>query len=513
MEDIEITELAAETEVGVGGAGAEAKIAKVEPRAEAKAAGAAYSVYVSMPHTLSLGALTARRAVRGLQSVCAQTSTETIQKISDILQQAAATALASTGEGGVGGEVVGGAEEKGQGQGTGQAQYVLQDVDLMTAAVLEDSPIEAEAEALQISVGRRLREGRRLVEDWLEAHVHSTHELSLASARELVSSLDLTPIPGSLPAPKVVQGWRGSLEDGPEFGATEGPRPYDSALLEASLLEAPAYMDHEPPPFDADDYAYHVNTPTSAWHSRQIREGGGGSLKDKGTTINMIKGPQMLHSVECIVQRELYIMSLYWDWKMQIGELQAKRYLNSSEYFLSVFEITPLMISQLTNSPPDMGLHLLSQDSRRVVTVVVGALAGESINPIYHGEIERHAHHGKVENRWSLQSMGELLQKKGNRRGGVSMLQKRGNPGPEGAHLRHNSMGVEEGRLGSNTSFMEDHGHLLQVLTMRKKHGELLAYAFPHKRREGEDLPTFASLSLDVSTPHTPKTPGSSRRH
>mmetsp|Transcript_31514 Transcript_31514/g.69444 ORF Transcript_31514/g.69444 Transcript_31514/m.69444 type:complete len:437 (-) Transcript_31514:51-1361(-) len=436
----------------------------------------------------------------------------------------------------------------------------------MTAAVLEDSPIEAEAEALQISVGRRLREGRRLVEDWLEAHVHSTHELSLASARELVSSLDLTPIPGSLPAPKVVQGWRGSLEDGPEFGATEGPRPYDSALLEgkefslrgvislsrslvasiqqnllvehdrvaaladrddrgrgdsdrppmvkqASLLEAPAYMDHEPPPFDADDYAYHVNTPTSAWHSRQIREGGGGSLKDKGTTINMIKGPQMLHSVECIVQRELYIMSLYWDWKMQIGELQAKRYLNSSEYFLSVFEITPLMISQLTNSPPDMGLHLLSQDSRRVVTVVVGALAGESINPIYHGEIERHAHHGKVENRWSLQSMGELLQKKGNRRGGVSMLQKRGNPGPEGAHLRHNSMGVEEGRLGSNTSFMEDHGHLLQVLTMRKKHGELLAYAFPHKRREGEDLPTFASLSLDVSTPHTPKTPGSSRRH
>mmetsp|Transcript_20128 Transcript_20128/g.34272 ORF Transcript_20128/g.34272 Transcript_20128/m.34272 type:complete len:368 (+) Transcript_20128:698-1801(+) len=248
-----------------------------------------------------------------------------------------------------------------------------------------------------------------------------------------------------------------------------------------------------------------------------------------------------LYSMECIVKGQLYVVDYDWDPTKMHTLLVAKHFISRTEYEKSTFIVTPLMISELTNSPRDLSLHTLFHDTLRVTQLVVSALNSEVIDEKYLPEIEKYydcenadgveggGTGGAVVAHWSLASMEAMLSGVHNvatRRGSISRLYRKASAelsaaaasGGGGGGLAETAMGVvnalraaEEAGGGASkaeepqqqqpppferrsssmvanlsgkpaadsSSGRRDPHDLLHVLTMRKKHGDLLSYAFP----------------------------------
>lgn len=160
--------------------------------------------------------------------------------------------------------------------------------------------------------------------------------------------------------------------------------------------------------------------------------------------------------------------------------------------------VSPLMISELTNTPRDLSLHTLFHDSVKVTQAVIGSLTKETIDQRFYHDIVKtfrhgqqlaaqqahHAGHGQgqenkvveFEPNWSLMIMEEMLHPKNivSRRGSIGQLYRPSSSEkarPSTPEMRMSKRIAEAAEEATQQAQSREHAYLMQILTMRKKQG------------------------------------------
>lgn len=158
--------------------------------------------------------------------------------------------------------------------------------------------------------------------------------------------------------------------------------------------------------------------------------------------------------------------------------------------------VSPLMISELTNTPRDLSLHTLFHDSVKVTQAVIGSLTKETIDQRFYHDIAKtfrhgqqlalqqahaqgHHHEPKVvefEPNWSLMIMEEMLHPKNivSRRGSIGQLYRPSSSEksrPSTPEMRMSKRIAEAAEEAAQLAQSREHDYLMHILTMRKKQG------------------------------------------
>jgi len=166
--------------------------------------------------------------------------------------------------------------------------------------------------------------------------------------------------------------------------------------------------------------------------------------------------------------------------------------------------VSPLMISELTNTPRDLSLHTLFHDSVKVTQAVIGSLTKETIDQRFYHDIAKTFRHGQqlaaqqahhsqshsqssgqghennkvveFEPNWSLMIMEEMLHPKNivSRRGSIGQLYRPSSSEkarPSTPEMRMSKRIAEAAEEATQQAQSREYAYLMQILTMRKKQG------------------------------------------
>lgn len=169
----------------------------------------------------------------------------------------------------------------------------------------------------------------------------------------------------------------------------------------------------------------------------------------------------LVSSMETIISGELHVAEFTWMPRTSLLHLSARSYFNKSAFRKYKIDINASIISSVTGSPQELSLHLLFTDSDRLCQNLVSCLKIEIIDSRYYQEVSKCVTKGKIGNTSHL-DIEKII--KPNTHRSVGEVNKM-------TFLSNNPIDL--------TNNEREFDHLMQVLTLRTRQGELLAYSFP----------------------------------